>query len=358
MPAPQTPLFPWRHPSQSASEAALAGHVSDAAFPCVGAKAALAKGTLAVLACKAVDSAWDDVRIHDALAQFAADYRADPGLYRSLAVVFDGPAEMTEEAFEAALWSRLQSLSDKDVWRGHCYDARVSSDPANPHFSLSFGGEAFFVVGLHPGASRPARRFARPTLVFNLHDQFERLRADGRYETMREKILLRDEALAGTRNPMLARHGEISEARQYSGRPVGEAWDCPFAYHGDAVGIGTTGLLQASGMSGGSGASAAVAVIDGRSGESRPTLGVAVPDNPNPAENEAREGQGSSSATALLHDLAATLVEPVRQDGEAAPPAQGCPFLAGQGIDACGKAAPSDISQRDDDRAATGSQTA
>jgi FPC/CPF motif-containing protein YcgG len=204
MKAPTTPLFPWRHHSQSASEVALARHVSEAAFPCVGAKAALAKGTLEVLACKAIDSAWDDVRIHDALSQFAVDYRADPGLYRSLAVVFDGPDKLTEEDFEAALWSRLQSLSDKDVWRGHAYDKKVSSDPDNPHFSLSFGGEAFFVVGLHSSASRPARRFAQPTLIFNLHDQFERLRAEGRYETMREKILLRDEALAGTRNPMLA----------------------------------------------------------------------------------------------------------------------------------------------------------
>jgi len=240
MPAPRTPLFPWRHHSQSDRESALAHHVSDAAFPCVGAKAALAKGTLAVLACKAIDSAWDDVRIHDALSQFAAEYRSDPGLYRSLAVVFDGPSSMNEEQFEAALWTRLQSLSDKDVWRGHAYDETVSSDPENPHFSLSFGGEAFFVVGLHPNASRPARRFAQPTLVFNLHDQFERLRAEGRYETMREKILVRDEALAGTRNPMLSRHGETSEARQYSGRPVTDSWACPFAYRGKKTGAPTT----------------------------------------------------------------------------------------------------------------------
>jgi len=232
MPVSPTPLFPWLHPTQSDSEAALARHVSDSAFPCVGAKAALAQGTLAVLACRAITSAWDDVRIHDALSKFAADYRENPGLYRSLAVVFDGPAALTEERFEAALWSRLQSLSDKDVWRGHPYDRSVSSNPENPHFSLSFGGEAFFVVGLHSGASRPARRFSRPTLVFNLHDQFERLRAEGRYERMREKILRRDEALSGTRNPMLARHGEISEARQYSGRPVEAAWSCPFVYGG------------------------------------------------------------------------------------------------------------------------------
>ncbi|NHN19387.1 YqcI/YcgG family protein, partial [Bacillus amyloliquefaciens] len=82
----------------------------------------------------------------------------EPGLFRSFAVVFDGPDALDEPAFEAALWQRLQSLSDKDVWRGQSYDARVSADPDDPHFSLSFGGEAFFVVGLHPAASRPARR--------------------------------------------------------------------------------------------------------------------------------------------------------------------------------------------------------
>ena len=51
---------------------------------------------------------------------------------------------------------------------------------------------------------------------------------------MREKILVRDEALAGSRNPMLARHGESSEARQYSGRAVDAAWACPFHYKGEA----------------------------------------------------------------------------------------------------------------------------
>ena len=103
----------------------------------------------------------------------------------------------------------------------------VAEDPDNPHFSLSFGGEAFFVVGLHPQASRPARRFSSPVLVFNLHAQFERLRAEGRYEKLRAAILERDEALAGSVNPMLARHGEASEARQYSGRAVDADWRCP-----------------------------------------------------------------------------------------------------------------------------------
>ena len=229
---PDTPMFPWRHRAQADLEAMLATHVADPAFPCVGAKAALAKGTLNVLAANRIDSAWDDLRIHDGLLRFAAAYREEPGLYRSFAVVFEGPDDLDEPRFEAALWRRVQSLSDKDVWRGQPYDTRVSADPDSPHFSLSFGGEAFFVVGLHPEASRPARRFARPTMVFNLHDQFETLRADGKYEGLREKIMVRDEAVAGSRNPMLARHGEASEARQYSGRMVEPDWRCPFHYAG------------------------------------------------------------------------------------------------------------------------------
>ena len=42
------------------------------------------------------------------------------------------------------------------------WDPRVSDDPANPHFAFSVGGTAFFVVGLHPQASRIARRTPCP----------------------------------------------------------------------------------------------------------------------------------------------------------------------------------------------------
>jgi FPC/CPF motif-containing protein YcgG len=45
---------------------------------------------------------------------------------------------------------------------------------------------------------------------------------------MRDAIISRDVALAGTPNPMLARHGEASEAAQYSGRVVSDDWQCPF----------------------------------------------------------------------------------------------------------------------------------
>lgn len=202
--------------------------IADKAFPCLGAKSAMARGMLGTLACGALDRSGDDARIHGELLSWVKGYRRDPNGLRSLAVIFSSPTDLGERGFEAAMWKRLQALANMDHQRGYPYDGSVSPDPNDPHFSLSFGGAAFFVIGLHPHASRPARRMPHPTLVFNLHDQFERLRREGRYERMRECILSRDVALTGSTNPMLARYGETSEARQYSGRKVGKDWRCPF----------------------------------------------------------------------------------------------------------------------------------
>jgi FPC/CPF motif-containing protein YcgG len=194
----------------------------------VGAKSALAKGQLHIHEARDIRSAWDDLAIHAQLVSLAQRFTLKPTLYQSFAVVFEQPRSLTEAAFEKAMWQRIQSLADKDAWRGHDYDSTVDDDPASPHFSLSFGGQAFFVVGLHPRASRAARRFEAPAMVFNLHAQFEMLREQGRYEKLRRSILDRDFQLTGSANPMLARHGETSEARQYSGRVVADDWRCPF----------------------------------------------------------------------------------------------------------------------------------
>jgi len=128
-------------------------------FPCVGAKAALAKGSLKIIAARDLTSAWNDVVIHRELLAWSREYQHSPAGLRSLAIVFEGPLDLSEQGFEAAMWERIQSFADKDAWLGQPYDKAVSADPEDPHFSLSFGGSAFFVVGLHPNASRPARRF-------------------------------------------------------------------------------------------------------------------------------------------------------------------------------------------------------
>ena len=202
-------------------------------FPCVGAKAALNRDGIRFVVARDFGSAWDDLRILPGLLDLAKRYSADPVPFQSLVVLFESGAPVDEEAFETQLWARLQSLTDKDEWLGQPADPRVAHDPDDPHFAMSFGGEAFFVVGLHPKSSRPARRFETPAMVFNLHDQFERLREAGRYDKLRGTILDRDLKLAGTPNPMLSQHGTKSAARQYSGRAVDEGWQCPFSGRGD-----------------------------------------------------------------------------------------------------------------------------
>ena len=67
-------------------------------------------------------------------------------------------------------------------------------------------------------------------MVFNLHDQFERLRAEGRYDKLRDTILARDVALAGSVNPMLAEHGtHVARRGSIAGARSSDDWHCPFS---------------------------------------------------------------------------------------------------------------------------------
>jgi len=121
----------------------------------------------------------------------------------------------------------LQQLHDLDRLH-HAWDPSVSPNPASGDFAFSFGGQAYFIVGLHAASSRAARRFAWPTLVFNPHRQFDELRRSNRYARFQEVIRRAELSLQGAINPMLSEHGTTSEAPQYSGRQVESDWHCPF----------------------------------------------------------------------------------------------------------------------------------
>ena len=125
------------------------------------------------------------------------------------------------------MWALLQHLHECEPTNSP-WDATVSSNPADADFSFSFAGVAMFVVGMHAGSSRVARRFEYPTVVFNPRAQFDRLRANGRFERLRAVVRDREVALQGTINPNLADFGEASDARQYSGRATEPDWACPF----------------------------------------------------------------------------------------------------------------------------------
>ncbi len=210
--------------------------IEDPSFPCVGSKAARARDAIRVVELGTLGCPANDARLLDALSRFGCQLaQLDPGAstVHSLVAVFDGPLDTDETRFEQRLWAQLQRLHDLDVARGNAWADDVATDPDDPRFSLSLAGHPFFVIGLHPGASRMARRFSSPCLVFNSHRQFEKLRQDGRFEKMRTATRKRDEALQGSINPNLADFGMAGETRQYSGRKVGADWKCPFHFKGN-----------------------------------------------------------------------------------------------------------------------------
>ncbi len=165
------------------------------------------------------------IKILKDLKQYIANYDFESKEFLTFMAVFKGRKAFTEEQFEELLWSQLNLLHevDTDEW-----DKEVSDDPNNKDFSFSLGGKAFYMVGLHPNSSRKARQTPYPAIAFNLHHQFEKLREMGTFEVVRDRIRERDPELQGSINPMLEDFGENSEARQYSGRKVGDEWKCPF----------------------------------------------------------------------------------------------------------------------------------
>jgi len=202
---------------------ALTEMVGHPEYPCLGARSVFRRDQARVVVLDDMTDSEGLRKLSAALTAFGSEVQPEDQ-FASLIAVFRAPVPESEEEFEECLWSVLQFLADLDRQE---WAEGVSADPTNPHFSFSHAGTAFFVVGLHPLASRVARRAPLPTLVFNLHEQFEALRESDRFEGMRDTIRRRDEALNGTVNPMVDDHGESSEARQYSGREVEPDWVAP-----------------------------------------------------------------------------------------------------------------------------------
>jgi FPC/CPF motif-containing protein YcgG len=212
-------------------KASFTAFVADPAFPCLGAKAALNSGSQIL-------RVYHELGAKECATELARDLEAfifsdvrPTNAFGTFVAMFREPRALAEKQFEELLWLTLQQLHQIDVVR-HAWSGRVSADGGDARFAFSFASEPLYVVGLHDGSSRRARRFPWPTLVFNPHEQFERLREEGNWTKMQQTIRRRDIALQGSTNPMLSDFGEQSEARQYSGRAVDADWSPPFKVSG------------------------------------------------------------------------------------------------------------------------------
>jgi FPC/CPF motif-containing protein YcgG len=235
-----------RHHFAAQAEEAFRRFVFDPQFPCLGAKAAFNSDAQTLRVLGELASAESTAELAGGLRDFIAMVGRDavepnrgttfdpdgstasrPTNYFTFIAVFERPVATTEIQFEELLWKQLRLLHEHDAARSG-WAPNVAADPADAHFSFSFAGQALYVIGMHGQSSREARRFPWPVLIFNPHEQFERLRFDGKWKHMQETIRQRDLQLQGSMNPMLSDFGEQSEARQYSGRAVDENWRAPF----------------------------------------------------------------------------------------------------------------------------------
>ncbi len=226
-------MHSFSYPFVEASAAAPAGSrrrrfetFIESAHPCVGARSALHRGRMHFEEFGRLGGGRDIDRLCASLRAFSNAYPDPSDDPVSFVAMFDESFD-TEDDFEASLWRHLQDLHDADSANFY-WDPAVSVDPSSPEFSFSIGGRAFYVIGLHPAASRMARRAPMPCLVFNFHDQFDSMRVSGKYAGFQRAIRLREMGLQGSINPMLTQFGVASEARQYSGRNVPPEWRCPF----------------------------------------------------------------------------------------------------------------------------------
>lgn len=208
---------------------ALRALLHDPDFPCVGAKSIVNQSSYRFGLYKELADPASTAGLALDLWRFVEEQRSIEGDFSSYIACFLAPKLRTPKAFEVLLWRQLKRLHDLDK-RHHAWSDAVSPDVRDPRFSFSFAGRAFFVVGLSPAGERWARRFPWPTLVFNEHAQFERLREEQRFDRLRDVIRERDESLHGRSNEMLTDFGAHSEARQYAGRRVGPKWRCPVRF--------------------------------------------------------------------------------------------------------------------------------
>jgi FPC/CPF motif-containing protein YcgG len=207
-------------------------YIENREFPCVAAKAALSKQQLNVMVATHMGCPKDDKAILDFIYNFTDNYRASDTMFHSAVIIFNQQDITNEAEFDHLFWSRLQSLSNIDA-KMYGYDNRVDSDPHSDNFSFSLKGEAYFIIGMSPASSRPARRFKYPAMVFNPHAQFEQLREARQYDKMKNIVRKRDIALAGNINPMLNDFGASSEVYQYTGQQLDNSWKCPlYSNHG------------------------------------------------------------------------------------------------------------------------------
>jgi Uncharacterized conserved protein len=154
-------------PFAKQAETAFRQFIGRPEFPCLGAKAAFNSDSHTLRVFGELASAESTTALAEALDDFTrwvgrdsveptpvakADPRRStesrPTEYATFVGIFELPSETDELEFERLLWKQLRLLHEHDRTQFD-WDPSVAADPADPHFSFSFGGRALYVIGLH-----------------------------------------------------------------------------------------------------------------------------------------------------------------------------------------------------------------
>ena len=152
--------------------------------------------------------------VYDFLEDFATNKITGKEFYSAI-VFFNEVKIYSEKDFECFLWDILTRLNDIDKNK-YNWATGYSKNTDDKHFSFSVAGEAFFIIGLHPMAHRISRRFCIPTLVFNHHAMFDKLKVSGDFERYKTAIRKNEMRIQGVLNKHLHDFGDHSEASQYA----------------------------------------------------------------------------------------------------------------------------------------------
>lgn len=198
------------------------GAILSSAFPCLGGASAVRREQYWFAMYGALGSSEAGTRCATDLADFVGAFPASKTPVAVFVTVFAGALISSEQAFEKALWEHLRVIYEHDPVPDLApFGPDGEADPG-----FYFAGRDFFIVGLHPAASRWSRRFAWPVLVFNALSHSLALADAGKTTRMRERILERDHLLQGSDNPALA----SPQLAQFSGAAPSPHWQCPVSF--------------------------------------------------------------------------------------------------------------------------------
>ena len=136
----------------------LSEMVAHPEYPCLGARSVFHRDRATVRVYDELAGEGVAEQLLADLRTFAAETDPEQG-FASFVATFRGPAVLDERHFERLLWSQLEQIHSVD---DATWNTAVSADPSDQHFAFSAGGTAYFIVGLHPRASRDARRTPTP----------------------------------------------------------------------------------------------------------------------------------------------------------------------------------------------------